>query len=63
MKLTATPPSYQIQLSDKINCFDFAANEYAYNLACIAVNKKIVIGIMQFPVSPTIAVHCTYRIY
>lgn len=45
-----TPPTHVISLNEHIQCFELAGYECCQNLAGIAVDGKIVLGIVRFPV-------------
>lgn len=47
----STPPTHVINLSDQIYAFEISGSEWTTNLLCIAVTKKIILGIVKFPVS------------
>lgn len=46
-----TPPAHVISLNEHIQCFELAGYECCQNLAGIAVDGKIVLGVVRFPVS------------
>lgn len=45
----STPPTHVINLSDQIYAFEISGSEWTTNLLCIAVTKKIILGIVKFP--------------
>lgn len=45
-----TPPSHIIALNEQIQCFQLAGHESCQNLVGIAVEGKILLGIVRFPV-------------
>lgn len=44
-------PSHTIDLEKQIYCFELSGYEWSQNLVCIAVQTKIILGIVKFPVS------------
>lgn len=44
-------PTHTINFSDKISCFELSGYEFSQNLICLALTDKIILGILQFPVS------------
>lgn len=45
-----TAPNHLIRLNEKIQCFQLAGHERCQNLIGIAVDGKIVLGVVRFPV-------------
>lgn len=46
---TSTPPTHLIRFSDQIYCFEICGNDFAYNLICVATDKKLTLGLIKFP--------------
>lgn len=44
-------PTHTINFSDKISCFELSSYEFTKNLICVALSDKIILGLLQFPVS------------
>ncbi|KAJ6648733.1 Nucleoporin Nup37 [Pseudolycoriella hygida] len=42
-------PSHTIDLDKQIYCFELSAYEWSQNLVCIAVESKIILGLIKFP--------------
>lgn len=51
MNKSSTPPSHMISLNHQIYCFELSQYEYSTNLVCAALENKIILGLLQFPVS------------
>lgn len=56
-----TEPAHVISLDDQIQCFELSGYEWSQNLVCIAVQSKIILGIIKFPVSvSSLPFKCVY---
>lgn len=56
MNASVTPPNHSIPLNKQIYCFQLSRNECFSNLFCAALQHKVVIGQISFPVSA--GTHC-----
>lgn len=50
MQIQYAAPCHSISLEDQIQCFELAGFEWSQSLVCIAVQDKIILGIIKFPV-------------
>jgi hypothetical protein len=48
--LTKALPTHLISFPDRILCFELSSSELTQNLACIALQSKLILGIVKFPV-------------
>ncbi|XP_055904017.1 nucleoporin Nup37 [Eupeodes corollae] len=46
---TKTDPSHVVNFSEQIYGFEICGNDFAFNLVCVAVAKKIILGLLRFP--------------
>lgn len=51
MNAAVTPPDFTIPLNKQIFCFELSRHEFASNLCVIALQNKIVLGLIGYPVS------------
>lgn len=48
---TTTPPTQLLNFAEQINCFEICGTDFGSNLICIAADKKLILGLVRFPVS------------
>lgn len=51
MNASSTPPTHTISLHRQIYCFKISDFEGSANVFCAALENKVVLGLLHFPVS------------
>lgn len=51
MKGPMQSPTHTINLNDQIFCFELSPYEWSQHLCCIAVQNKLILALIKFPVT------------
>lgn len=46
-----SPPTYKLDFSEQIYCVELSPYEWSQHLICIALTRKITVGILKFQVT------------